>query len=57
MQVVNDEAFRKKKEDEKIAEEKLREFASNKPKLIDDIKERRYQMYLEKRKEADNLKK
>lgn len=57
MQIANDEAFRKKKEDEKMAEEKLREFAQNKPKIIDDIKERRYQMYLEKRKEAENLKK
>lgn len=56
MQAANDEAFRKKKEDERIAEEKLREFAKNKPKIIDDIKERRYQMYLEKRKEAEHLK-
>ena len=27
MQMLNDEAYRKKKEDERVAEEKLREFA------------------------------
>lgn len=56
MQKANDEAFLRKREEERLAAANLRKQAQSRVKLVDEIKEKRYQMYLNKKKEAEILK-